>query len=107
MSVGAKKMLMVTFMLGFFFCLGANIYISFAYRTCMPESSQPDIGRIYPLRVDGKFLRYVTGPELERAEFARNRLFPLGFVFFFGLAALKVYGGYPPDTPRAPKAFVG
>jgi hypothetical protein len=86
----AKWALLVMFMAGFCFCVGTNVYVQIHYTNSMPRSPEPETGRIYLFAVNHDAHRYVNQRELARARFAQSRLYPLGFLCFLGLGAIKV-----------------
>src|ERR1700732_2076667 len=76
-------------------CVLASIriftYIHLSYGASMPRTSEPDVGRIYPLRVNHGTLVYVSREELDRANFVFHTVFFLGACSVLALAFIKQY----------------
>lgn len=68
-----------------------GVYIHLHYAYDMPNSPQPETGRVYRITVNHGFVVYVTKHDFERADFVLNKVFWVGMGCFVALACLKVY----------------
>jgi hypothetical protein len=71
------------------FTLAASIYIPFHYAAVMPQSPQPETGRVYRITVQYGAVVYVNKQELDRRDFVKYDLTTLSVVgmlvlFFLG-----------------------
>lgn len=55
--------------------LSWGVYIHLSYSSTMPNSPHPEVGRIYPMKVNHGYLVYVTKEEFEHADFVLNKVF--------------------------------
>jgi len=74
----------------FLFTVAAGIYIHIHYAYTMPQSPQPQTGRVYRIMVKHGTVVYVSKQEFDRANFVFHGLFDVGVVCFGLLAFLKV-----------------
>lgn len=103
----SPKKALVTVAAGIFiFATTASIYYDFHYAYTMPQTPQPQSGRIYPISVLHGSRVYVNKRELSRADFVFHDLFNIAtasfFLLFFLTADLRELWRRARAGPRTP-----
>ena|SRR5437868_10107188 len=86
-KTAVRQIFIVVLFAIFFVGIASSIYIHLDYAATMPTSPQPETGRIYSIKVNHGFVRFVTKKELDFANFVFEKLFVFGMAAF-GLAML-------------------
>jgi cell division protein YceG involved in septum cleavage len=96
----ARQTLIVLLVVTVFASVLTCAYIHISYGSSMPRTPQPEVGRIYPLRVNHGTLVYVNRQELDRANFVFHPVFLFGMCSVLALAFIKQY--WDVDKPGPP-----